>query len=414
MELRRIGTLFVLGMALLIAACGGNQRASDGGGDGSQEATPSDSQDESESASGDEEESTDQLGRASRETDVVEHGTALDALDQVLDSAVPFIQGDILRVRDGGEGLLDFGDGMQLRLFNDTQIEGVRVEATANAPLDVRLFLEEGGFTGTLTQEGGRAVFETPNGAEITVLGTNFFAAYDKDHSQAYVGNYGGEIEVTGDGETVTLEDGSYLEVPDHHTPGIPWPLEGTMSDFEEAARQGGSTVAVATDLRDASWDMTLDFVGTHEDIFEQVFADAYFDVDAYGEIFGEGVYDIILFDESLPRPCVVTWTGEFEISGQQSAVPVGPSTLDLALSEATLTRTEIEADSEDDVGTDEEVYLPCSNRIASEYPTDIRVESVAFEVSATDGAKAAADVVVEREDAYQSEVAVFIYGNEY
>jgi hypothetical protein len=390
---------------LLLAACASNRGASDG----SDEAPALTGEGEQESGvdGGEEETDANQLGRASRETDVVEHGTVIDALSQVLDTAVPFIQGDLLRVRDGGEGFLDFGDGMRLRLFNDTQVEGVRVEATADAPLDVRLFLEEGGFTGTLTQEGGQAVFETPNGAEITVLGTEFFVVFDGEHGEAFVGNFGGGVEVTSAGETVTLGDGFFLEVPgEDHTPGIGFPLEPSMSAFEESAREEGTPIGAAASLREPFWDLILESLGSEEVAFEEIYAVGFFDVDSYGEVFGEGNFEAILYAHGFTGTlCSVTWTGTFEITGQQIIDGGDGSQFELSLSDVTLARSDEAGSMPDDA------HEACPESVAADYPSEIGIGSVTLEIPAVNGAMTAASITADGEAELESDVSIYVSG---
>src|SRR5258706_6640014 len=61
------------------------------------------------------------IGQVERKTDVVEHGAAAEALAPLLGSAALF-QGDVLKIHDGGEGLLTFGNQLTLQLFNDSQL----------------------------------------------------------------------------------------------------------------------------------------------------------------------------------------------------------------------------------------------------------------------------------------------------
>lgn len=225
------------------------------------------------------------LGSVRRETDTVEHGISADALEQVIDEA-NFLAGDVLRVRDGGEGLLDFADGMLLRLFNDTEMNVVAVESDPGSPIDVRMFLEEGGFTGKLTAEGGHALFETPGGAEITVLGTEFFVVYDSANQLTVVGNFNGQVEVSGAGSSIILMDNHFVEVVDGQAPGPQIPFSLNMPDLEERARDRQSAVNVAGDLTPSLW--TVEMTYEHE---------------SFNEV--RGAYTL-----------TGTWTGEFEVSG--------------------------------------------------------------------------------------------------
>lgn len=187
------------------------------------------------------------FGIVARESDVVEHGDHIDALRQLFGSVL-IHAGDVLRVRQGGEALMDFGDHMRLRLFNDTQA-GIQSQSAAGVPLDVRMYLEEGGFTGQLMEHGARAVFETPGGATITVLGTEFFVVYDPGTGLTTVGNFQGTVEVAGGGRRISLASGHYVEVPAGEPPGEPVVLSDTRFEFEQRTRDLQSPIAAAAEM---------------------------------------------------------------------------------------------------------------------------------------------------------------------
>jgi len=189
---------------------------------------------------------TPSFGTVTREEDVVEHGSDLDVLEQLLGSVL-IHAGDVLRVHQGGEALMDFGDHMRLRLFNDTRI-GVVSESAPDVPLDVQMFLEEGGFTGHLMDKGGRAVFDTPGGAEITVLGTEFFVVYDPTRDLTIAGNFGGTVDVVGNGTRISLASGHAVQVPAGQSPGAQVPLALSLAEFEQRARELQSPIAAANE----------------------------------------------------------------------------------------------------------------------------------------------------------------------
>ncbi len=184
------------------------------------------------------------IGTITQELEVVEQGPDKNSLNQVLGTN-PLHAGDALSITRGGEGLLDFGDLMQLRLFNDTSLRQIVASSAPGAPLDVRLFLESGGFTGEVVQDGAVATFETPNGAEITILGTEFFVVYNPGTDVATVGNFGGSVEVAASGVSTQLSSGFFLEVPPAGVPGPEQPIPFSMRDFNALAREYQSPLAV-------------------------------------------------------------------------------------------------------------------------------------------------------------------------
>lgn len=184
-----------------------------------------------------------QIGNVTRELDNVEKGLQEEMLE-LLVGTHPLFSGESLRISDGGEGLLDFGDNVRLRLFNDTLLGKIRLESAPGTPLDVRLFLENGGFTGVVTEPGGQMVVETPNGAEIKVLGTEFFIIYDPEREIAAAGNFDGGIEMGAGGEVASIPTGSFMWVGADQviSPSIQMPF--SQQDFAINSRELRSPVA--------------------------------------------------------------------------------------------------------------------------------------------------------------------------
>ena len=182
------------------------------------------------------------IGTVTRELDVVEHG-GRDGEPEMLQGTNDLFAGDVLRVRDGGEGLLDFGNDMRLRLFNDTQLREIELLSAPDTPLDVQMFLEEGGFTGKLTAVGGRAVFKTPGGAEITVLGTEFCAVHDPASGMTVVCNFNGTVELAWEGGRAGLPAGHYTRIQSGQPPVSAIPLPVSISEFDKLARELRSPV---------------------------------------------------------------------------------------------------------------------------------------------------------------------------
>jgi Tol biopolymer transport system component len=181
--------------------------------------------------------------------------TIITVNDDVQVDQTPVLEADELFENEevglfnGGEGLLDFGGALILRMFNDTRMGGIHAEADSNASILIRMRLIFGGFTGELNQPGIEAVFETPNGARIVVNGTEFFIVYDQETDITTVGNFSGSIEVNAGGESVALADGFYLQVISDSQPGEQLVIPFSRILFEERARQFESPVDGLKDL---------------------------------------------------------------------------------------------------------------------------------------------------------------------
>lgn len=324
------------------------------------------------------------LGTVQRITDIVEHGPTVETIEQVVDE-VSLFAGDVLRVRDGGEGLLVFPDGMLLRLFNDTALNITVVESDPGTPIDVRMFLEDGGFTGELTAAGGSAVFETPGGAEVLVLGADFFVTYDPMARQTVAGNFGGEVEVSGAGESVMLADGEFVEVPDGGPPGQPLPMTVDRESFEEMARAESSPIAAAKGA--SRWRLTIvhhvetpnEIIGdnnVHDWVWEGDFTLS------DGQLTGSGQTTIggnVPCTEPPPSHAPVSGSFDFEILGSVVDGPEGPQ-FDLDLPGSSVAYSE-SPDCVIFVGAIVELYDTLS--------TDVESVSEPIVVAASDGAAA-------------------------
>ncbi|HLE14416.1 MAG TPA: hypothetical protein VI776_06690 [Anaerolineales bacterium] len=188
------------------------------------------------------------VGLLTRLLDQVEKGAGEAALSPV-SGTQPLLAGDRVRVSQGGEGLLDYGEQLRLRLFNDTSTNLVEAASAPGAPLSVRLFLERGGMTGRMDSPGGSFQVKTPGGAQILVLGTQFFAVYDPATRITWVGNFDGLLGVAAGGALSPVPSDYYLMVPAGEKPGPPLPLPFTLDQFDSRARQLGSASAALARL---------------------------------------------------------------------------------------------------------------------------------------------------------------------
>jgi hypothetical protein len=191
------------------------------------------------------------VGLVSRELDVVQRGKDPGSLQQVTGSSDLFA-GDVLSILEGGEGLLDFGSGLRLRVFNNTQL-GILAASAPGTPLDVRLFLEDGGFTGQVTEPGGQVIFNTPNNAQITVLGTTFLVAYNSQTGITTVANFEGQVEVSSLAGQMDLPNAHFTLVHPHpdRLPDPPRPFSIDVGFYEQLARRLGSPLL-------ALWEMGI------------------------------------------------------------------------------------------------------------------------------------------------------------
>ena len=182
------------------------------------------------------------IGIVTRKQDVVQHGRNEGSLREV-SGTEDLYRDDVLRVSDGGEGLLDFGDELQLRLFNDTGLNITEWEEPPDRPPIASFFVhKKGGCTGKV-YEGAKATIITPTGVEVTVLGTRFFVIYNHHTEQTAAGNFDGTVEVASGGSSVSLKVGYYVVANADQPPGQQHKIPFTMDEFERRARDLKSPV---------------------------------------------------------------------------------------------------------------------------------------------------------------------------
>jgi hypothetical protein len=178
--------------------------------------------------------------RLTRERDNVQHGVDETALVRVL-SSVGVHDGELIRVTEGGEGRLDFGEALILRLFNDSLLQTINTAPAPGASGAAYVFsLQQGGLSGQLAEAGETAVIETPGGATITILGTQFFVVYNASTGETTVGNFDGAVEIDDGSGTFPLDARRQVTLPGR----IQQPLPVTFAEFEQLARAGGPVAA--------------------------------------------------------------------------------------------------------------------------------------------------------------------------
>jgi len=156
------------------------------------------------------------------------------------------IQDDALSIRNGGVGLVKFGQDLSLRLFNETIIDDIkatRSEGDPNSPLIARMTLFMGGLTGRLVKEKSTATFETMSGAKILVKGTEFFIVYDPRTKITTVGNFSGLLGVRSGGVSENVASGHYRQLPPNGPPGDQKEIPFTFLEFEDRARDRESPI---------------------------------------------------------------------------------------------------------------------------------------------------------------------------
>ena len=180
-------------------------------------------------------------------------GGSLQALSA--GQSVTFSSGDSLRVTNGGEGLLDFGGDIVLRLFNNTSLNADTIAAAPGTPLDVQLFLADGGITGTFSASGAPLTIKTPGGSAVLVRGTDFFVTYRPDSQATVAGSFHGSVDVDWGSGPTALSSGYYREFTPGGPTGPEQPIPLDRDQFEEEIRQVGTPQDVVIMMQQGAYD---------------------------------------------------------------------------------------------------------------------------------------------------------------
>jgi hypothetical protein len=102
---------------------------------------------------------------------------------------------DFVKVTDGGKARLEFPGPVNLLLYNETEIDGVRTEVDEN--YNPRIFnrMIRGGLSGYVAP-GADLTIDLAKGLQVTVLGTNFFIIYDEESGNVTIGKFDGTLVV--------------------------------------------------------------------------------------------------------------------------------------------------------------------------------------------------------------------------
>jgi hypothetical protein len=169
-----------------------------------------------------------------------------------VEGALPLYNNDSVRVQEGGEGILDFRHGMKLRVFNNAELEGVDVSYAEETSLEARILLGEGVVTGHI-DPGNLLVIKTRTGSEVTITGTDFFAAYDPARSISIAGNFDGHVVISQDKNIQRLPPGNYVKITNGQMSALLL-LPGEMNNrdsFENLLRSTDSPLDVVKRLPD-------------------------------------------------------------------------------------------------------------------------------------------------------------------
>ena len=182
-----------------------------------------------------------QIGTVQRVRSVVQSGPQ-NSLTEVTDIEDLF-NDDAVRVTQGGSAKLQFGSQIGIKLFNDSELGGVKAEVAQGTPNRIAWKLIRGGLSGQVAQPGGSAEISVLTGAKITVLGTRFFVTYEPNSGYVVAGNFDGKMNWSfNDGGERSIPIGEMVDISESGETAM-YPIPFGPDEFDRIVDSVGSPI---------------------------------------------------------------------------------------------------------------------------------------------------------------------------
>ncbi len=189
-----------------------------------------------------------QIGTVQRVRSVVQSGPQ-NSLADVTDIEDLF-NGDAVRVTQGGTARLMFGSQIQINLFNDSELGGVKAEVASGTPKRVAWKLVRGGLSGQVAQPGGQAEISVQTGVKVTVLGTRYFVTYEPVSGYVVAGNFDGKINWSFNGGSErSIPIGEMIDISKAGETAI-YPIPFGPDEFDRIVDSVGSPIDALYGMR--------------------------------------------------------------------------------------------------------------------------------------------------------------------
>lgn len=176
------------------------------------------------------------MGELTKIDGTVKYGRNSGVL-QNLEGNQPFQSGNTIQVSEGGDGILEFGEGEQLRLFNDTQLIVSSVTNGSCSASAAHITLDQGGLLGQGAGSGIEHDIKTPGGVDVKVRDARFLITYDPDSGTTTIAKWEGSMMVSAGSSTIAVLDGFYAEIYYQQAPSPQFRIPISMEDYENQAR---------------------------------------------------------------------------------------------------------------------------------------------------------------------------------
>ncbi len=120
---------------------------------------------------------------------------------------------EFVQVTNGGKARLHFPGPISLLLYNQSEMDKIKLEFENNSNPRIVNRLIRGGVSGYV-EPGNRLTIELSIGVKINVLGTNFFVLFDEEKGIATIGKFDGTLSIIIPGQNdFSLKDSELVDI---------------------------------------------------------------------------------------------------------------------------------------------------------------------------------------------------------
>ena len=185
--------------------------------------------------------SSDSIGTVSNIRTQV-HAGARDDL-KLIEGETDLGNDDFVSVTDGGKARLQFDGPINLLLYNQSEMDGIKLEYDANSNPRIVNRLVRGGFSGYV-EPGNQLTVDLAFGIKVNVLGTNFFIIYDEENGFIIIGKFDGTLTISVPGQPIVeLNDSELVDITSDGTIRHYTPFFFTPSQFDDMADTCNSAI---------------------------------------------------------------------------------------------------------------------------------------------------------------------------
>jgi hypothetical protein len=157
---------------------------------------------------------------------------------------------DFVSVTDGGKARMEFPGPISLLLFNQSEMDGIKLDYDANSNPRIVNRLIRGGFSGYVAP-GNQLTVDLAFGVKVNVLGTSFFIIYDEKTGVITIGKFDGTLTVSVPGQgIVKLGDSELVDITSDGAIKHYLPFSFTPDQFEQMADHCSSPIQGVNILR--------------------------------------------------------------------------------------------------------------------------------------------------------------------